>query len=97
MINAGAARDGETVYVMSGYGQTDWLRNLEARPEVQVAIGAERWVELFRAFGARPVLFDAWQILVREIAALLAYEATADLATMPRELDVMNASLTADS
>ena len=32
-------------------------------------VGAERWVELFRAFSARPALRDAWDALVRRIAA----------------------------
>ena len=32
-------------------------------------IGAGRWVELFRAFAARPVRRDAWELLVRRLAS----------------------------
>jgi glutamyl-tRNA(Gln) amidotransferase subunit E len=32
-------------------------------------IGADRWVDLFRAFSSRPALRDAWDALVRRIAA----------------------------
>ena len=32
-------------------------------------VGTERWVELFRAFSSRPALRDAWDMLVRRIAA----------------------------
>ena len=38
------ARDGETVYVLSGYQRSDWYRNLLADPRVGVEIGEERWV-----------------------------------------------------
>jgi deazaflavin-dependent oxidoreductase (nitroreductase family) len=44
------ARDGSTVYVVSGYGMTGWYRNLLADPRVEVRIGRDRWVGL-----ARPV------------------------------------------
>jgi deazaflavin-dependent oxidoreductase (nitroreductase family) len=37
------ARDGETVYVLSGYGRTDWYRNLVADPHVKVQIGSDHW------------------------------------------------------
>lgn len=37
-----AAVDG-TVYVMSGFGRTDWLRNLEVDPHVVVWLGQDRW------------------------------------------------------
>jgi deazaflavin-dependent oxidoreductase (nitroreductase family) len=37
------ARDGQTVYVASGFGRTDWYRNLLADPQVEVRIGAARW------------------------------------------------------
>jgi glutamyl-tRNA(Gln) amidotransferase subunit E len=33
------------------------------------AIGRERWLDLFRAFAARPVLQEAWAALVRALAA----------------------------
>jgi deazaflavin-dependent oxidoreductase (nitroreductase family) len=45
------ARDGHTVYVISGFGRTDWYRNLVADPGVEVQVGTERWRGL-----ARPVL-----------------------------------------
>jgi glutamyl-tRNA(Gln) amidotransferase subunit E len=32
-------------------------------------VGPERWVELFRAFSSRPALRDAWDMLVRRVAA----------------------------
>ena len=44
------ARDGHTVYVISGFGRTDWYRNLVADPVVEVQVGTERWRGL-----ARPV------------------------------------------
>lgn len=34
---------GDTVYVMSGFGRTDWIRNLEADPRVEVCLGQDRW------------------------------------------------------
>ena len=37
------ARDGHTVYVSSGFGRTDWYRNLVADPGVEVQVGTERW------------------------------------------------------
>lgn len=37
------ARDGGTVYVMSGFGRTDWIRNIEADPHVEIALGREHW------------------------------------------------------
>lgn len=37
------AVDDGTVYVMSGFGRTDWIRNLEADPHVEVALGQDRW------------------------------------------------------
>ena len=37
------ALDNGTVYVMSGFGRTDWIRNLEADPHVEVALGEEHW------------------------------------------------------
>jgi deazaflavin-dependent oxidoreductase (nitroreductase family) len=37
------AIDDGTVYVMSGFGRTDWIRNLEADPHVEVALGQDRW------------------------------------------------------
>jgi deazaflavin-dependent oxidoreductase (nitroreductase family) len=37
------ARDGETVYVLSGFGITDWYRNLLADPHVEIQIGTHRW------------------------------------------------------
>lgn len=37
-----AIADG-TVYVMSGFGRTDWLRNLEADPHVEMSLGQEHW------------------------------------------------------
>jgi deazaflavin-dependent oxidoreductase (nitroreductase family) len=41
------ARDGETVYVISGFGErTDWIRNLVADPHVEVRIGRRRWSAL---------------------------------------------------
>lgn len=36
-------RDGELVYVASGFGRTDWYRNLVTDPHVEVQIGKERW------------------------------------------------------
>ncbi len=37
-------RDGDTVYVFSGYGKrTDWYRNLEADPRVYVRLGSDSW------------------------------------------------------
>lgn len=42
-----AIADG-TVYVISGFGQTDWLRNLARTPEVEVRIGARSWPGLAR-------------------------------------------------
>jgi deazaflavin-dependent oxidoreductase (nitroreductase family) len=44
------ARDGSTVYVVSGYGMTGWYRNLLADARVEVRIGGER-----RTGIARPV------------------------------------------
>ena len=41
-------RDGDAVYVASGYGRTDWLRNIEGDPRVMVAIGQRRWIGLAR-------------------------------------------------
>lgn len=35
------ARDGSTVYVVSGFGMTGWYRNLLADPRVEVRIGRE--------------------------------------------------------
>lgn len=43
--------DGETVYVVSGYGRTGWYRNLLADPHVEVRIGGRRWPGI-----ARPVV-----------------------------------------
>ncbi len=41
------AEDGDTVYVMSGFGtRTDWYRNLIANPHVEVRIGKRRWSAL---------------------------------------------------
>jgi deazaflavin-dependent oxidoreductase (nitroreductase family) len=37
------ARDGEAVYVLSGFGITDWYRNLLADRRVEIQIGTERW------------------------------------------------------
>lgn len=37
------AIDGDTVYVISGFGETDWFRNLVADHRVWVQIGTERW------------------------------------------------------
>lgn len=37
------AVDDGTVYVMSGFGRTDWIRNVEADPRVEVALGQDRW------------------------------------------------------
>jgi deazaflavin-dependent oxidoreductase (nitroreductase family) len=37
------ASDGEGVYVLSGFGITDWFRNLLADPQVAVQIGQDRW------------------------------------------------------
>ena len=37
------ALDDGTVYVMSGFGRTDWIRNIEADPHVEVALGREHW------------------------------------------------------
>ena len=42
------AREGDTVYVVSGFGRTDWYRNLVADPAVRVQIGARRWRGLAR-------------------------------------------------
>jgi deazaflavin-dependent oxidoreductase (nitroreductase family) len=42
--------DGGTVYVFSGFGWTDWYRNLIADPRVEVQIGPRRWAGI-----ARPV------------------------------------------
>ena len=45
------------------------LKGLRRRGVAVERVGAERWVELFRAFAARPVLRDAWEALVRRLAA----------------------------
>ena len=38
------ARDGDTVYCISGWGSSsDWLKNLKAEPTVSVHIGSKRW------------------------------------------------------
>ena len=44
------AHDGDRVYVISGFGRTDWYRNLVSDPGVAVQIGSEHWRGL-----ARPV------------------------------------------
>lgn len=41
--------DGDTVYVVSGYGRTDWYRNLLADPVVEVQIGRQRWPGIARS------------------------------------------------
>ncbi len=38
------AVDDGTVYVISGFGRTDWIRNLEAQPRVEVSLGQDRWI-----------------------------------------------------
>ncbi len=45
------------------------LKGLRRRGVAVERVGAERWVELFRAFAARPALRDAWEALVRRLAA----------------------------
>jgi Glu-tRNA(Gln) amidotransferase subunit E-like FAD-binding protein len=45
-------------------------------------VGAERWVELFRAFSSRPALRDAWEALVRRIAAQPADPVAAAVAAL---------------
>ncbi|MFN8093487.1 MAG: Glu-tRNA(Gln) amidotransferase subunit GatE [Vicinamibacteria bacterium] len=44
------------------------LKGLRRRGVAVERVGAERWVELFRAFAARPALRDAWEALVRRLA-----------------------------
>ena len=44
------ATDEGTVYVVSGFGQADWYRNLLAQPQVTVQIGRSTWTAM-----ARPV------------------------------------------
>ena len=56
------ARDGDVVYVISGFGRTDWFRNLVADPRVQVQIGADRW-----SGEARPVSDQAEQQRARTL------------------------------
>lgn len=37
------ALDADVAYVVSGFGRTDWYRNLVANPRVQVQIGRDCW------------------------------------------------------
>jgi deazaflavin-dependent oxidoreductase (nitroreductase family) len=37
------ARDGRTLYLISGYGRTDWFRNVLAHPRVRVQVGTDAW------------------------------------------------------
>jgi glutamyl-tRNA(Gln) amidotransferase subunit E len=53
----------------AGFFFGERMKGLRRRGVPVDRISPERWVDLFRAFAARPVLFDAWQALVREIAA----------------------------
>jgi len=53
----------------AGFFFGERMKGLRRRGVPVDRIPVERWVELFRAFTARPVLIDAWQVLVREVAA----------------------------
>ncbi len=44
------------------------LKGLRRRGVDVAAVAGERWVELFRAFGQRPVLAEAWAAIVRRLA-----------------------------
>jgi glutamyl-tRNA(Gln) amidotransferase subunit E len=50
------------------------LKGLRRRGVAVDAVPAARWVELFRAFGARPVRREAWAALVRRLSAHPAEE-----------------------
>jgi len=52
----------------AGFFFGERLKGLRRRGVAVDAIPPERWVELFRAFAARPVLFEAWDRLVRALA-----------------------------
>ena len=64
IVGLNYARDGDTVYLISGFGRTDWYRNLIADPHVQVQIGVDRW-----RGEARPVLDPAEQRRARTVFA----------------------------
>jgi glutamyl-tRNA(Gln) amidotransferase subunit E len=53
----------------AGFFFGERLKGLRRRGVPVERIPAERWVELFEAFAVRPALFEAWQPLVRELAA----------------------------
>jgi deazaflavin-dependent oxidoreductase (nitroreductase family) len=45
-------RDGPEMIVMSAFGrEADWLRNIEARPECEVAVGGRRFSAMHRIVG----------------------------------------------
>jgi glutamyl-tRNA(Gln) amidotransferase subunit E len=76
LVRRGAAAFVETVVRETGadlrragffFGER--MKGLRRRGVAVDRISPERWVELFRAFAERPVLYDAWQVLVREVAA----------------------------
>ena len=53
----------------AGFFFGERMKGLRRRGVAVDRVSPERWVELFRAFAARPVLFDAWQALAGEVAA----------------------------
>ncbi len=57
----------DTVYVMSGYGATDWYRNLIADRHVEVQIGRQRWTGISRPVTDAGELQRA-RLLLRQLA-----------------------------
>ena len=92
------ARDGDTVYVMSGFGErTDWVRNLVADPRVDVQIGRRRWHALAtivkdperRARGIDLLLDTAQRQgppkAIRPLLRRIGFDYDGEVATMDRE------------
>lgn len=92
------ARDGDVVYVMSGFGErTDWIRNLVADPHVEVRIGRQRWAALaaivsdpVRRARAIGLLMDTAQRQgppkrLRPLLRRIGFDYDRELATMDRD------------